>query len=74
MEIESKSDRSRNKFRMIDTLGGHYRIVLEAQEKQDSNIIFMEDVIGTFQVNTEKWITLTQSIFKRNITYEVIGF
>ena len=29
LEIESKSDESRKEFRMIETLGGHYGIILE---------------------------------------------
>ena len=32
LEIESKTYRSRKEFRMIDTLGGHYGIVLETQK------------------------------------------
>ena len=46
MEIELKSDGSRKEFRMIDTLGGHYGIVLETWKKQDSSILFLEDAEG----------------------------
>ena len=28
---------------MIDTLGGHYGIILETRKKQDSSILFLED-------------------------------
>ena len=46
LEIESKSDRSKKEFRMINTLVGHHGIVLEKRGKNYLNILFMEDAQG----------------------------
>ena len=44
MEIESKTDGSRIKIRMIDTEGGHYGIILETRKK--NNVLYLEDALG----------------------------
>ena len=33
-------------FKMINTTGGHYAIILETKKKQDSNVLFLEDAEG----------------------------
>ena len=35
LEIESKTDVSRIKFKIIDTEGGHYGIILETRKKNN---------------------------------------
>ena len=31
---------------MIDTEGGHYGIILEAQKRRTSNILYLKDALG----------------------------
>ena len=44
LEITSFTNGSRIQIQMIDTLGGHYGIVLETQRKQ--NVLYIEDALG----------------------------
>ena len=43
LEIESKTDGSRIRIKMIDTEGGHYAVILETRRKKDSSVLFLED-------------------------------
>ena len=43
LEITSRSDGSRMKFKMIDTEGGHYVIILETQKRK--NVLYLEDAL-----------------------------
>ena len=43
LEITSLTDGTRIQIQMIDTQGGHYGIVLEAQKKH--NILYLEDAL-----------------------------
>ena len=43
MEIESRTDGSRTRIKMIDTAGGPYAVILETKKRQDSNILYLED-------------------------------
>ena len=44
LEITSSTNGSKIQIQMIDTLGGHYGIVLETQRKQ--NVLYIEDALG----------------------------
>ena len=44
LEITSSTDGNGIQIQMIDTLGGHYGIVLETQRKQ--NVLYIEDALG----------------------------
>lgn len=48
LEIESKTKGSRTNFKTIDTIGGHYAIILETKRKQDSSsgVQFLKDTEG----------------------------
>ena len=43
LEIESKTDGSQMKIKMIDMSGGHYAVVLMKRKKQNSSILLLED-------------------------------
>ena len=43
LKIESKTDGSRMRIKMIDTEGGHYAVILETRRKKDSSVLFLED-------------------------------
>ena len=44
LEIESKTDGSRIRIKMIDTEGGHYGIILETRKK--NNVLYLKDALG----------------------------
>ena len=49
MEIQTKTDQdcSKKLIRMVDTVGGHYGIILETKKKKkNSDIMFVEDDTG----------------------------
>ena len=43
MDKESKTNGSRMRIKMIDTVGGHYAVILETKKRQDTNILYLED-------------------------------
>ena len=49
MDIQTKTDQDYSKklIRMVDTVGGHYGIILETKKKKKSlDVIFVEDDTG----------------------------
>jgi len=48
LEIQTKTDQdcSKKLIRMVDTVGGHYDIILETKKKKSTNIMFVEDDTG----------------------------
>ena len=44
--LETNLNRKKKEFRMIDTLGNHYGIVLETQGRQAADVLFLEDAQG----------------------------
>ena len=56
LEIQTKSDQdcSRKLIKIMDVIGGHYRIVLKTRKKKSLNILFIEDGSGILFVEDEK--------------------
>ena len=48
LEIETKSDQecSRKLIKMIDTVGGHYGIILETRRRKDTSVLMVENDTG----------------------------
>ena len=56
LEIQMKTEKDNDKklIRMIDTAGGHYRIVLETKKKSNANSFLVEEDSGILFVQDEK--------------------
>ena len=56
LEIQTRSDQdcSRKLIRMIETVGGHYGIVLKTRKKDGSVVLLVEDSSGVLFMEDEK--------------------
>ena len=52
--MKSDQDCSKKLIRMVDTTGGHYRIILETRKKGNSNLFFVEDDSGVLFMEDKK--------------------
>ena len=56
IHLNNQEDSNKKQIKIIDTTGGHNRIVLETRKRQSANMFFVEDDSGILFVQDESRI------------------